>query len=135
MEWIWITDLKGAIIFTPDIESHYISTVQLVLGIFPSKMNMNHSFLRIFWALWFLWGVGGWSALKGFVGAEGKERSSNKLVVTSKKFLCSSNRIHVMFYCFMIYSCINVFVVFYCSIFDPCQVEISKEKILYLGVL
>lgn len=73
--------------------------------------------------------------MKGFVGAEGKERSSNKLVITSKNFLCSSNRIHVMLYCFMIYSCINVSVVFYCSIFDPCQVEISKEKILYLGVL
>lgn len=32
-------DLNGAIIFTPDIESHYISTVQLVIGIFPSKMT------------------------------------------------------------------------------------------------
>lgn len=30
---------EGAIIFTPDIESHYISTVQLVIGIFPSKMT------------------------------------------------------------------------------------------------
>lgn len=77
----------------------------------------------------------GWGALKGFVGVEGKERSSNKSIITSKKCLCSFNRIHVMLYCFMIYSCINVFVVFYCSIFDTCQVEISKEKILYLGVL
>lgn len=79
----------------------------------------------------------GWGALKGFVGVEGKERSSNKSIITSKKCLCSSNRIYVMLYCFMIYSCINDFVVFKCSIFDTCQmqVEISKENILYLGVL
>lgn len=67
---------------SPDIEYPYLSTIELVIGNFPSKTYMNHHFLGFFGHYDFF-EVFGWIAWDVSDGAEGKERSLNGLI-TSK---------------------------------------------------